>query len=242
MRPLRVATEMPKLLKAVFRKDIYFGFMILLICVASAVRARPQTSQPSVALDFTKKDLVAAGQALPGIPGQNFSSIESNPKYELPLEVRILGVSLHSSGDFVFDVLIRNVGTVTFDLPTSRNIPEILKNKNISQRIFFLQISSPNRDGGQVDTLFGAALGGSTGIPGSYLRLAPGESTRVLLPVAEEIVKRAFHGLKTVEATVACNEWTLEEGRYFLRSSSNETISRNKSKFALVEGRVALQP
>jgi hypothetical protein len=88
------------------------------------------------------------------------------------------------------------------------------------------------------------ATGGSKTVPNSFSRLAPGESLRVLLPASAEMIRRVLNGsTKQLEVRVECNEWQLEDARYFITASSDRAASKDVIKFVLRDSKpTVLQP
>jgi hypothetical protein len=245
MPPIRRVTDM-KAIPGSFGIATY-ALVTILVGYSLVVRAQvTATSQPSRVLDLTEK-ISSAEQGFPGIPGQSFGGpvgLKDSSRYQLPLEIQILAVSARGEGDFTLEILVRNIGNADFELPSSRNITLVEKAGNKSQRIFFFHVKVPPvQQAESVDVGF-AATGGSTSVPNSFLRLAPGESLRVLLPASAEMLKRAFkQPMEHVEARVVCSEWQLEDARYFIRAGSDDAASKNVINFVLRDGRpAALQP
>jgi len=199
-------------------------------------------------LDLTQS--VPATQAgHPGIPGQSWSGggnpgAADNSHYQLPLTIQILHSSTSDERGFVIEVLLRNMGQAFFDFPSSRDLAKVEQKGNVSQRILFFRVQPVGEKQQEIETIGFAATGGSTSVPNSFIRLAPGEALRVLLPASNDMVRRAFKGpAEQIELRVLCSEWQLEDTRYFIRASSEDTPSKNAIKFVLKNGKpIPLQP
>lgn len=223
------------------------SYAVLTILLAYSVAMRAQlaaTSQLSGVLDLTEK-APPAEQGFPGIPGASFGGpvgAKDTSRYQLPLEIQILGVSSRNKGDFAIEIAVRNAGSLDFDLPSSRNLTSVEKPGNKSQRLFFFNLRPVTEKRGDAERIEVIATGGSASVPNSFTRLAPGETLRVLLPASGETVKRAFKdSAQHVDVRVVCNEWQLEESRYFIRASSDEAASKNIIEFVLRDGQPVAQ-
>lgn len=224
-----------------------------LACVTSLAIFHPsafriQTPQKSTTLDLTAKPPTGE-RGYPGIPGAEMGGFSgpgpgrATSTYSLPLQVQILNSLVDSERNFVIEVAVRNVGDTVFELPSSRNLTKIEAPGNKSQRLFFFMLRPSGRN--QTDQLLRSIpVGGSSSVPGSFKRLGPGETLRVLLPVSGEEVRRAFKdGIKELDVRIVCSEWQLEDDRYFIRGRSADLASSNTIKFVLRDGDpVALQP
>lgn len=219
------------------------AYVLAAILVFYSAAARVQTNtipqQPPV-LDFTAQ-VPTAEQGFPGIPGASFggsNGVRDNSRYQLPLEIQMLRVSDNNKSHFNIEITLRNAGSVDFDLPSSRNLTSVEQPGNKSQRILFFRIEALAGAQSQPFDIGGVGAGGSTSVPNSFTRLAPGESIRILLPASQRILRGAFKGsLKQLEVRVVCHEWQLEDSRYFLQASSGDAISKNAIKFVLRDGR-----
>jgi hypothetical protein len=225
------------------------GHLILVVMLSSLVRINPTPNSAKLS-QYTLDLTTPGGESQKGrndMPGGGASwhtGQKNGSRYQLPLEIQILGVSARDNGDFTLEVLLRNTDNVDFDLPSSTNITSVEKPGNKSQRLFFFRVRPFAQKQGDAESIGFAATGGSTSVPNSFLRLAPGETLRVLLPASADIVRRAFkRPTEQLEARVVCNEWQLEDDRYFIRASSDDAASKNVVKFVLRDGKAtALQP
>jgi hypothetical protein len=164
--------------------------------------------------------------------------------YRLPLGIEVLRATPNKDGNFVFEVLLRNTGNVSFELPSSRDLTAVEKPGNRSRRVFFLQLQAVGASTHEGEALGSAATGGSTSLPGSFIALDPGKSLRVLLLASSASIKQSLateSGKMGVRAT--CQEWKLDDNRFFLSGISAELASVNTLKFTLRGEQVApVQP
>lgn len=225
------------------------GHFILLVILSGLVRINLQSysaelSQYTLDLATPSGESQKGRNDMPAGGGSWRTGQKNNSRYQLPFLIQILSVSAQDNGDFTLEVLLRNTGNADFELPSSRNITTVEKPGNKSQRLLFFRVRPVAEKQGDAESIGFAATGGSTSVPNSFLRLAPGEAVRVLIPASAELVKRAFKGpMERVEAHVVCSEWQLEDDRYFIRASSDDAASKNVIKFVLRGGKpTALQP
>ncbi len=201
--------------------------------MAFALSATPgQIPEVPPTLDLTAKAPTSEQGIgrLPGAAGGGGGSptgTRGTPRYRLPLEIRILRSAITETGDFIIEVQLRNTGDIAFDLPASRDLTRVQRPGNKSQREFFFWVRPALNDQHEV-VLGGAATGGSTSVPGSYIRLEPGVPLGVLLPAAGNLITRSIpKGAKQAEIRVVCGEWTLADDRYFIQSEADELPSTN---------------
>jgi len=165
-------------------------------------------------------------------------------KYHLPLTAEIVGVSANKDGNFVIEVSLRNTDSAPFDLPSSSKLTTIEKPGNKSRRVFFFQLQPLGGRKASIVALGSAATAGSTNLPESFVRLDPGNSLKILLLASSDLISRSF-GPQSEELAVKviCNEWRLDDNRFFLNGISDELTSVNKAQFAIRHNQVVyLQP
>jgi hypothetical protein len=216
---------------------------------ALALTAPSAWDQTATKLKFPVLDLTASPQpeeqgllAIPGAaPGGITGQTTTRDRYhfKLPIELEILDISPGEGENFAVTVLLRNVGANAFDLPSSRNITKIEKPGNTLQRVFFIRVEPvpiPELARGEnpIREVGAAATGGSTSVSGSFMRMDPGSAIQVILPVTGALLKHALERAKgKIEVRVVCNEWQLDDNRYFLNASSEEAVSKNVFGFVL---------
>jgi len=156
--------------------------------------------------------------------------------YELPLQIKILG-SKRSPGaernNVALEVLLRNTGRVPFDLPVSRDFVRVHQVGNKGRRAFLFKTRIMPSDGPHpIEDVVGSTSSAES-IADSLLRLNPGQSVLVLLPVnLTSLAKELPTRVRTdVGIQVVCNEYTLEDDRYYVKSRSEEV----RSEIAQVE-------
>jgi hypothetical protein len=189
-----------------------------------------------VTLDLTKR-VPPAEQGFHGIPGGEGGS-DAKPPYQLPLQVQVLGTSFGSPDQYAIQATVKNVGTQDFELPISKNLTAVEKNGNKSQRLFFFLVEALPGGHAEPVGVGDAVVGGSANLPNSFLTLTPGESVNVILPVSTDLLERALRGSREeVEVRIFCNEWQLDDSRYFTRATSEKVTSTNSVSFVLRDGK-----
>jgi hypothetical protein len=162
-----------------------------------------------------------------GVPGASGGTFES-PKYELPLRAEIIQTSVSKAGDFILELQLENTGQGGFDLPISRNISDVQRTPGGSRREFFFQIRPVSSEGQPAEAVGFGVTAGSVAVPGSFMRLQPRESVRVLLRAESSRVRKAMpNESKQLEVRVVCGEWTLDDNRFFIRATAQDLISAN---------------
>jgi hypothetical protein len=201
-------------------------------------RLAGQASETPGVLDLTA-EVPRSEQGHPGIPGMSGGGGAWRPgpgdtaQYQLRLAADILRASANPDGNFVVEVLLRNTDSVPFDLPSSRNLTAVEKSGNRSRRVFFLRLQPVGGGAREGEALGFAATGGSTSIPGSFISLDPGKSLRVLLLASSDSIRRSFtQKSEKLEVKVSCQEWKLDDTRFFLSGISTELGSVNTIQFA----------
>ena len=190
-------------------------------------------------IDLTKPPLT--GQQGLGVPGGSGGTFQA-PRYKLPLRLEIIHLSAVGTGEFVLQVRLENTGTAPFDLPVSRNISDVQRTPSASRRVFSLAIRQVSPAHAKTWTV--AVTAGSASMPHSLLPLQPGESAQVLIQVLSGRLKEAIPtDTRRFDVRVLCDEWTLDDDRFFVRAKSQEIASENAAKFRITDGTViAAQP
>ena len=144
----------------------------------------------------------------------------------------------------MFQVLVRNTGNAPFDLPSSPKLTTTEKPGNKSRRVFFFQLQPLAGSKPGMLALGFATSAGSTSIPGSFIRIDSGKSLKVLLLASSDSIKQSFsQEAQKLAVKATCNEWTLDDNRFFLRGISNDLTSTNTIQFAVHGDQVApVQP
>jgi hypothetical protein len=231
---------------------------VLLCCAASAAiaiiapgRLAGQASDNSEILDLTAevpRDEQGYYHGIPGMSGGGASGgWQPGPgdtvRYRLPLGVEILGAKPDKKGNFVFEVLLRNTHSAAFLVPSSRNITAVEKPENRSRRILFFKVMPLVDGANDREALGSATTGGSTSIPGSFILLHPGESLKVMLSASSNLIRRSFaKESEKLAVDVTCQEWKLDDNRFFLSGISGELASINAIRFAMRDGQIVPQP
>ncbi len=160
--------------------------------------------------------------------------------YRLPLTLEIIRATPNKDGNFVFEILVRNSDKAAFDLPSSPNLTTIEKPGNKSRRVFFLQLQPLAGSKHGIVALGSATTAGSINLPGSFIRLDSGKSLRVLLLASSDLIRRSLsQESEKLAVKVICNEWKLDDNRFFLSGISGELASINTIQFALHGDQIA---
>jgi hypothetical protein len=208
-----------------------------------------QASQTVPVLDLTAEVSPDEQGYYHGIPGSSGGGATGGwrpgpgdtVRYQLPLSMEIVGASTNKDGNFVFEVLLRNTANAPFDLPSSLKLTTIEKPVNKSRRIFFFQLEPLGGSKPRIMALGLATTAGSTSIGGSFVRLDPGKSLRILLLAPSDSIRRSFsEGSQKLALNVICNEWVLDDNRFFLSGLSAELASINTIQFASHGGQITL--
>jgi hypothetical protein len=243
---------MPHTLLAIRHRRLLISHVVLLWAAGTPIisgRLAGQVSETPGILDLTA-EVPRSEQGHPGIPGMSGGGGGWRPgpgdtaRYQLPLAADILRASANPDGNFVVEVLLRNTDSVPFDLPSSRNLTAVEKSGNRSRRVFFFRLQPVGGSAREGEALGFAATGGSTSIPGSFISLDPGKSLRVLLLASSASIRRSFsRESEKVGVKVTCQEWKLDNNRFFLSGISTELASANTTQFVLRGDQIApVQP
>lgn len=203
-----------------------------------------QIAQQAPVLDLTAR-VSSAEQGFPGIPGASFGGpvgMKDISRYQLPLEVQVASVASTEKGDLAVQVMLRNTGKVDFQVPRLRNLTAVERTGNRSQRILFFRVEAVFSHRTEPANIGFAAVGSTTSIPSSSIRLGPGQALKVLLPVSSEELTRVLNQTTSrIKVRVTCDEWQLEDSRYFIKASSEKTISTNALSLVVKDGKIVIQ-
>lgn len=212
-----------------------------LLCCALFLCEVTQSRQESTVLDLTAKT-PSTEQGFPGIPGQSYSGgngVKGDNRYDLPLELWVTRVTRTDAGDFVIELTAKNIGTYEFDLPRLRNLSLVETPGNRSQRILFFRVQVKLPVVSDPMVLGFAAVGGSTSLQDSFVKLAPQQRITIRLLTSQKSRRQAMHFPSTqFSAIVSCAEWQLEATRYFVRASSETIFSKNYVDFSSQNGEI----
>ena len=203
-------------------------------------RLTGQSSQSIPTLDLTAEAPPDEQGFYHGIPGSSGGGATGGWRpgpgdtvpYRLPLSLEILRATPNKDGNFVFEILVRNIDKAAFDLPSSPNLTTIEKPGNKSRRVFFFQLQPLSGSKPGIVALGSAATAGSTSLPGSFVRLDPGKSLKILLLASSNLISGSFRQQpEKLAVKVICNEWRLDDNRFFLSGISAELASANTIQF-----------
>lgn len=219
-------------------RRLRWSFRLLLAFAAFHSSVMAQDCSSSKFLDLSIPPPPVKGDYFP-VPGFAAGGIAGKddrqpPRYRLPLEVHLCppqSVAWRSGEPIALELLIRNVGKVPFDLPSSRTDLTVFQQGETGRRTFFFALRPPGAGLiGSLDQIIVASLRGSSSRPDARIRLLPGESIRVR--VAADLpgsAERSPEGASRIDYVVVCWETTLDDDRYFIRAHniSGEVISAN---------------
>jgi hypothetical protein len=185
-----------------------------------------------VTLDFTKP-APPAEQGRRGVPGGQGGS-DASPPYKLPLRLELLEAAVSSENHYTIRATIKNIGNQDFKLPVWKDLTEVEKSGNKSQKLFFFLVKAIPEGKVEPVGIGDGVVGASASLPNSTVTLEPGQSASVILPLSMGQIERALRGSRReVEVRVFCNEWQMDESRYATRASSEELVSTNSLSFVL---------
>jgi hypothetical protein len=183
-----------------------------------------QGQSPSRTLSIDLTSSPPTDQQGHGIPGARSSTND----YQLPLRLTIVRTSVNTAGDFVLDVQVTNVGAAPFELPLSRDISGVEGSVLPERRILFIDIRTDESSGHVSDVVGSAATATAIGLAHSSLRLKAGRSVNLLLRVQSQSVrKKSSSNNGKFPVHVVCNEWILQDGRFFIQAQSKPLLSEN---------------
>jgi hypothetical protein len=240
MRPIIVIKGRNIVAKLAARPFLAAG----LLCCASFLCEVAQSRQASTVLDLTAKT-PSTEQGFPGIPGRSFSggsAVKGDTRDDLPLELRVTRVTRTDTGDFVLEVSAKNIGTHELDLPRLRNLSLVETPGNRSQRILFFRIQVKLPVVSDPIVLGFAAVGSSASLQDSFVKLAPQQQITIRLLTPQKSMRQAMNLPSTqLSAIVSCEEWQLEDTRYFIRANSETIFSKNSVDFSSQNGEITGQ-
>ena len=207
--------------------------MILLLTLSWGMSVpAPNGAQGIALLDLTGP--VPTSQQSLRMPGSYGGAVEGvgitgPPRYRLALDATISDVRHADTGvtrSLVVELILRNTGNVPFYLPVSRNSVDAHKDGNKGRRTFLFLLRLVPAGPRPLDEEVIASTVSAERVSDSWLLLQPQQSIRVLLPVDLIRVRQsAAAGLKEVGIRVVCEEWRLEDDRYYIKSQSEEVVS-----------------
>jgi hypothetical protein len=209
----------------------------LLLSLASALTLlNPLVAQKTSQLPYldltTPAPADQRGLGLPGASAGNFQP----PRYELPLRAEIIHTSVSKDGDFILEVQLENIGEGAFDFPISRNISDVQRTPGRGRREFHCDIRPVSSESHPIEAVGSAVTAGSVTTPRSLMRLEPRETVRVLLRAEANRVKKAMPSEETqLDVRVVCGEWTLDDNRFFIRTTAQELTSANAAALGFLD-------
>jgi|SRR5882724_4235891 len=217
--------------------------VVTLLSGLVAINRPHNSSAPSqFTLDLTTP--VAENQQgrsdMPG-SGTYWREGQRSNRLQLPLSVHILKSSVNDTGNITVEILLKNMSDSGLDIPISRDISRVEQTASKSRSLFFLR-AVPVYDGKLGDDSIGSGeTAGSLSIQDSLMRLEPGDSLRVLIPVTATSLKRALpKNGDRVEIRITCEQWHLDDQRYFIDSTSDKVLSVNTNILGFHDGKPAI--
>lgn len=190
-------------------------------------------------LDLTKP--ISHSKESMGVPGLEFAAVgglgaTSPRRYQLPLEVRIQAVkpaSLGPGSKVIVEAILRNRSGSPFYLPASRNSLESHRPGTKGRRTFNFAIRFVAEEREAITSLMVATVGSQT-LPESLVKLNPEEAILLLLQTDSLSISQWLSaGVRDVNIRLVCSEWTLEDGRYFVKELSEEVQSQNTAQLTI---------
>ncbi|HEV2247610.1 MAG TPA: hypothetical protein VGW37_13225 [Terriglobia bacterium] len=197
----------------------------------------PRSAKP--VLDLAKP--VPAGEQLTAMPGAQIGVIEGIGRvprpYTLPLAVTLASIEPRQFGPLdrlSVEVDLANTGSTPFYLPASLKHATVLRQGNDGRRTFLFSLVLEDTKHGSKLSFGVGSSDGSKAVPGSFLRLEPGQAVRVLLHGGLDSVdqqqtfsKWIEEGVKEVRLSAEVSEWKYEDARYFIENEAQPVLSAN---------------
>ena len=213
-------------------KRCFAASILLLAVLGSSALVSPEAAEDNSVLDLTaqptylKPWLRMPGSSIGGGPRGIYP-----PPYKVPLQVRIRAVRpsrISPADKFTVELLLHNIGEKPFYLPKFRDPWEVHVEGNKGRRsfLFLAKFFVPGK-WEKEPTVVASTVAAET-VPDSLLRLEPGQSVLVLLPGdLTPVADRLSPKLREISLQVVCKEWTLEDGRYYIKTRSHDLESEN---------------
>jgi hypothetical protein len=217
------------------------GRLVILTLLGSlvAVNQLDGSSNPSqFTLDLTTP-VAENQQGRSDMPGgeANWRTGQSSNRFQLPLSVHILKSWADDTGNITVEILLRNTGVSSFDIPISRDISRVEQTASKSRSLFFLRAVPVYDQKLGSDSIGLGQTAGSLSIQDSLMRLKPGDCLRVLIPVTPADLKRSLpKNSDRVKIRIICEQWHLDDQRYFIASTSDQVLSVNSIVVGFQDG------
>ena len=205
---------------------------VILLGTLGVHLAAQSHEQTTLLLDFTQS--VPREQQLSAVPGMTVGNMEGQPSlrgYSLPFSVQLESISpqrILLGEKFMVEMLLRNMGDHPFYLPVSRNSVAVFKPGNKGQRDFSFYLVFKDSVNGREAFCVLAVGCGSDAVPGSLLRVEPGQQVRILTKGGLFYVRDLLKpGLQRFQVRAKVSETNYKEDRYFIKSRSEPVYSGN---------------
>src|SRR6266478_1858305 len=160
--------------------------------------------------------------------GANWRTGQRINRLQLPLSVQILNSSVNDTGNITVEILLKNISDSSLDIPISRDINRVEQTASKSRSLFFLRAVPVYDQKLGSDSIGSGQTAGSLIIQNSLMHLEPGDSLRALIPITATSLKRALpKNGDRVEIRIICEQWHLDDQRYFIDSTSDKVLSVN---------------
>jgi len=220
----------------------HLAAVILLSGLVAINRPHNSADPPQFTLDLTTP--VAENQQgrsdMPG-GGANWRTGQRTDRLQLPLSVRILHSSVNDTGNITVEIVLKNISDSGLDIPISRDISRVEQTAGKSRSLFFLRAVPVHDQKLGSDSIGFGETAGSLSIQDSLMRLEPGGSLRVLIPLTATNLKRALpENSDRAEIRIICEQWHLDDQRYFIDSTSDKVLSVNTKVLGFHDGKPAV--
>jgi hypothetical protein len=173
--------------------------------------------------------------------GASWHTGQGTNRTHLPLGVRILNSTVSATGDVTVEILLKNISDSSLDIPISRDVSRVEQTASKSRSLFFLRVAPVYDQKLGSDSIGSGETAGSLSIQGSLMRLEPGASLRVLIPVTATSLKRSLPKKgDRVEIRIICEQWHLDDQRYFVDRTSDKVLSVNTIILGFHDGKPAV--
>lgn len=216
----------------------YFKLALLPAALAFAMAVRAGETS-NLVLDLTAP--TSKGEQVTSLVGMSVGGATGMARiprlYPLALNVKLQLVSPQRFGPhekLSVEMVLKNTGANPCYLPASPKHATVLKQGNKGRRtLLFSIVVEDVKRGRKLSFVIGSSDGSQT-VPGSFLRIKPGQEVRVLLAGGlnsvgqqQTLLRWVGKGVKQVQARAKVTEWKYEDKRYFIENESRPVISAN---------------
>lgn len=207
--------------------------MSVILLGTLGVHLAAQSHEPrTLLLDFTQS--IPRNEQLSSVAGMTGKNAGGQPPqrgYPLPFSLELGSISpprVSLGEKLTVEMVLQNIGDRPFYLPASRNSVAVFKPGNKGQRDFSFYLVFKDSVNGREAFCVLAVGCGSDAVPGSLLRVEPGQQVRILtkgdLFYIRDLLKP---GLQRFQVRAKVSETNYKEDRYFIKSRSEPVYSGN---------------